>query len=199
MEYIISKLLSFYSWLLGFFSNEKDVSTKSMVKSDLITISGSVEFNTRIKEHKFYGGDKSNFVDVSFRHLIEAKTFEEILLERKKKSFFERIGDIIGLRLGESENIGDISEYSEAEFLKMLKDFNLDMAFRARLSRDFIAIKNSKRIIRSYENRIRCILGNILKKLRNFKEIYKRQHSFHFKNLDDYHSLILTNRNLVKV
>ena len=200
MKYILSIFITLINWPFSFNKNDKSISANKIIKTDLVTIDGFGDMNSNFKNQRFYGGDNSSYVNISFKHLVSAKDFEEFLLEKKKKSFLQRIGEVIGLRLGESDNIEDISEYSEADFLKMLRDFNLDIGCKSRLSRDFLDIKNSKRIIRSLENKIKSILVNIRKLLRNFKEVYKRQHSFHFKNLDDYHALILINRiELIKV
>ena len=166
-----------------------------------ILTSGSYKINSKV--NKFYGGGDFSFVDTdnTINYWLKAKNTEEILLEKKKKSFFERVAEVLdSLNSNQTLHSDDISKYSDEELIALIQDWNLDAYSYARLSQDFSEIKNSKRLIRSFENRIKCILGNIRKRLRNFKEVYKRQHSFHFKNLEDYHSLILINRiKLIKV
>jgi hypothetical protein len=162
--------------------------------------SGSYKLKTKV--NKFYGGGDVSFdLDNSVKHWLEAKNNEEFLLEKKKKSFFERVAEVLdSLNPNQTLSRDDISKYSDEELITLIQDWNLDAYSYARLSQDFSEIKHSKKLIRSFENRIKSILGNIRKRLRNFKEVYKRQHSFHFKNLDDYHALILINRiKLIKV
>lgn len=48
-------------------------------------------------------------------------------------------------------------------------------------------ILNAKRVLRVLSSRINFLLISIKKLLRNLRQIFTRQHSFHFKNLDDYH------------
>jgi hypothetical protein len=190
------------NWLHSFGrKNTEELSINTDESDFTILTSGSYKMNTKIK--KYYGGGDFSFVDGgnTINYWLNAKNTEEFLLEKKKKSFFERIGEVLD-SLNPNQTVGrdDISQYSDEELITLLQDWNLDAYSYARLSQDFSEIKNSKRRIRSFENRIKSILGNIRKRLRNFKEVHKRQHSFHFKNLDDYHALILINRiKLIKV
>ncbi|WP_338356923.1 hypothetical protein [Yeosuana marina] len=198
MEYIKTII----NWVHSFGGKKTEELSINIDESDFtILTSGSYKINTKI--NKYYGGGDFSFVDGdnTINYWLNAKNTEELLLEKKKKSFFERVAEVLD-NLNPNQTVGrdDISQYSEEELITLLNDWNLDAYSYARLSQDFGEIKNSKRLIRSFENRIKSILGNIRKRLRNFKEVYKRQHSFHFKNLDDYHALILINRiRLIKV
>lgn len=201
MEYIIFKITSILNWLnLNGRKNTEEISINCDESDFTIQTSGSYKSETKV--HKFYGGGDINIaINNSVKYWLEVKNNEEFLLEKKKKSFFERVAEVLD-SLNPNQTVGrdDISQYSDEELITLLQDWNLDAYSYARLSQDFSEIKNSKRLIRSFENRIKSILGNIRKRLRNFKEVYKRQHSFHFKNLDDYHALILINRiRLIKV
>jgi hypothetical protein len=160
----------------------------------------SNHFNSKIN-NKLGGNDANTYIDNTVNFWTEKKNNENFLLEKKKKSFFERVIEVLD---NISPNLvvprDDISDYSEEDLLRLLRECKLDAYSYATLSRDISDINNSKRRIRSFENRIKCILGNIRKKLRNYKEIFRRQHSFHFKNMDDYHALTLINKvKLIKV
>lgn len=65
---------------------------------------------------------------------------------------------------------------------------------------EFIAkledIAKAKKLLKILSTRINFLLGLIKKRLRNLRQIFTKLHSFHFKNLDDYHSTALTS-NLV--
>lgn len=137
-------------------------------------------------------GMHSNFDD-SLNYLISTKKLQEVILETKKKSFFEKVSEIL-MGSPDFKNVKEISHYSDEELIDILKGWDLDAYSYVQISQYLKDIRDSKRQIRKLEGRIKSILRNIRKMLRNFKEVFKRQHSFHFKNLDDTHSLILVNK-----
>jgi hypothetical protein len=156
-------------------------------------------YRLKTKVHKFYGGVMSSDLENSLSYLISTKNIHELKLEIQRKSFFERMSEELMGSL-DYKDINEISRYSEKEIIAILNDGDLDAFIHAQIFQDFNDIRNSSRLIRTLEGKIKSILGNIRKNLRNYKEIFKRQHSFHFKNLDDYHSLVLINRfELIKV
>lgn len=197
MNIILSLIESLSKAISSFFEKPyEEVIVDSLFKKN-DALSGSYVLKTKI--HKSYGGGMSSNVENSLSYLISEKNIQEVKLETKKKSFLEKLSEII-IGSPDHENVKKISRYSEKELKAMLDDWDLDAYIRIQISKDFNDIRNSKRLVRTLEGRIKSILGNIRKNLRNYKEVFKRQHSFHFKNLDDYHSLILINRiKLIKV
>ncbi|CAH8294171.1 hypothetical protein EV196_108244 [Mariniflexile fucanivorans] len=174
----------------------EEVIVDSLLKKNDVLRGGYV---LKSKVHKYYGGGMSSDLENSLSCLISAKSIQEVKLDTKKKSFFEKLSEIL-IGSPDYEDVKKISQYSEKEILAILNDWDLDAYVRVQISQDFNEIRNSKRLVRTLEGRIKSILGNIRKNLRNYKDVFKRQHSFHFKNLDDYHSSILINKfELIKV
>lgn len=54
------------------------------------------------------------------------------------------------------------------------------------------SILEAKRLLKALSKKIDFLLNLLKKRLRNLRQFFKKQHSFHFKNLDDYHSSALT-------
>ena len=62
------------------------------------------------------------------------------------------------------------------------------LAVYARLVQKFESIEGTKRLIKVISKQINFLVSLIKKRLRNLRQVFTKLHSFHFKNLDDYHS-----------
>ncbi|WP_299222195.1 hypothetical protein [uncultured Aquimarina sp.] len=54
-------------------------------------------------------------------------------------------------------------------------------------------VKKQYKLVQVLKKQIDFVLNGIKKRLRNLREAFTKTHSFHFKNLDDYHPLTLVN------
>ena len=50
------------------------------------------------------------------------------------------------------------------------------------------AVRNAKKLLRALTRQVNFLLNLVKKRLRNLRQVFTKLHSFHFKNLDDYHS-----------
>ena len=164
-----------------------------------------IGINLDSKVNKFYGG---GFPDVnnSINDLLIEKSIEELRLERAKKTLANSVRTALGLRKSIDydnaalEELVDLNKVKLQELQEWLKEYNFDDYSLVKITDDYQAITVSKDKLRLINRRIKIALNKIQKLTRNLKEHFKKNHSFHFKNLDDYHSSILINRfELIKV
>lgn len=141
--------------------------------------------NVEIKKHWINSNNRfENFSSGEFRDL-------KILLSREEISYKYNYDRIVA-RIKEMFQISNRDwrsgkNPSEKELLHTLSTLNLS-------TEDYQIIKGcvdklnlSRRLIKSLEGRIKYFIGRLLKHFRDLRVIFKRHHSFHFKNLDDYH------------
>ena len=135
--------------------------------------------------------------ELSINELTNALSFEETILDNQKASIRKRLEKHLSIvdSLDKKQIIDaildDVSKMNHREFYDFLIQYNLDAQTSALLSREYQIIRNSYHLVRSLQRRIKSILNAITKQLRNLRSFFTRNHSFHFKNLDDSHDTAL--------
>lgn len=149
------------------------------------------------KSRIFYSGNSEYNNDNSLSDLFIAKSQEEIIIEQAKKSLVERYNELLSVvkdDLYKPISLSKINSYDE--IIDSYRDIDIDFNIRASLYRDFKIIEESTIVLKTIIKSIKRIQDSVKKYLRDLKDTFTRNHSFHFKNLDDYHSLILINNSV---
>ncbi len=173
----------------GLLSNSYDVNDYVLVE-DLEDYYRGLRGKVSLKSDNNNPTYEGDYIDVSMTmsNLLIEKSIEEIKFEKAKKSFAERIREVLG-----TNKTFDVNEVRLEELHELFEKYKIDAFNCLKISDDFNDLQNSKNRLRAINRRVKYILNKSLQFVRNLKEHFKRNHSFHFKNLDDYHSLNLVN------
>ena len=100
-----------------------------------ILTSGSYKINSKV--NKFYGGGDFSFVDTdnTINYWLKAKNTEEILLEKKKKSFFERVAEVL-------DSLNNIDSNWGNAYIQNYKNLNSDLDQRIILHNQQVYLLN---------------------------------------------------------
>ncbi len=144
---------------------------------------------------KFYGVGVIHG-DISMNNLIAEKSIEEVTLKNSVQTLSSAIEEALGSK-NAAEAYIDFTKFKLQDLKDLFLQHNVDTYSCAQIADDFEFFKNTKNRLRAINNRIKVILNKIREFGRNLKEHFTKNHSFHFKNLDDYHSLNLVNSYIV--
>jgi len=109
-------------------------------------------------------------------------------LESLKESLIRSEGDSVDI-----EGL-DMEDLDMEASVPISRGFHISMSsWLRKIQEKYADLEKTKKLIRALSRQITFLLNKIKKSLRNLREVYTTHHSFHFKNLDDYHS---TNLNL---
>lgn len=86
--------------------------------------------------------------------------------------------------------VRNLSENLTIHYGNNLSLFDYDLA---ELLEELKEIKQQYKLVHVLQKKIDFVLNKIKKRLRNLRETFTKNHSFHFKNLDDYHPVTLVN------
>lgn len=138
-----------------------------------------------------------NYKDISVKNLIFEKSIEEINIKNSAHR--------LAINLRKIANSLDLAEvdFTEVKFKQIhtiLYKNSIDTYSCANIFNDFEILKISKNKLRTIKGFIKIAINKFPQLVRNLKKHFTKNHSFHFKNLDDYHSSILFNScELIKV
>lgn len=144
---------------------------------------------------KFYGGGIVH-EDISMKNLIVEKSIEEITFKNSIRSLANSLKEFISPKDIVANQI-DFSKVKLEDLHELFHRHSIDTYSCVQIANDYESLRTSKIRLRAINHRIKIILNKIRQLGRNLKEHFTKNHSFHFKNLDDYHSLNLVNSYIV--
>lgn len=148
------------------------------------------------KWKKKYAGSGFIHDDISMNNLLVEKSIEEVNLKNSLRSLANSVKEFLGTK-DAIECYIDFSKVKLEDLHELFNRHSLDTYSCAQIAHDYESLKASKDRLMAINHRIKIILNKIRQLGRSLKEHFTKNHSFHFKNLDDYHSLILVNSNIV--
>lgn len=167
----------------------------------------SLHFNTNVgslNDRVFYGGGEAINNSKSLAQNIALKNYAELELKKKEESLQARIDKITPPEIVIDDNIREsVRKLADSLIIDSSKFEPFARAFEnistlyisnkdyyeeyLEILRQYQDVKKIAKFVRSISKQIKFKLNLTKKRLRNLREIFTKQHSFHFKNLDDYH------------
>ena len=179
-------------WLINFFTEKKEMSESSKQRINSLEVHMYPNYHVLLKKHrKLYGGKNYNdYVKLSWDHLCFKISEQEYALEKEIEEFNKIIAEALKSKNAEH---ADLWKYSDSELFEMAVRHNISLNSYLNIVHSYSRIKTNTKLLKNLNKLAKKILSFIEKSLRNLKIFHRRNHSFHFKNLDDYHSIVLVN------
>lgn len=184
----------------GFFEKRMSVYDKALgiphnIHNDIKTLNAqvditSIDLNFKIKDfEKDLEVLKTAFGDIDICH-TEPMTIQKALPPDSIDiiSFDDIEASILPFKDLDYESLLSAVELQPLRGIELSPE-----AFYRQLLRKWEAVEDAKRLLRVLSRKVDFLIGQLNKTLRNLRHVFTKLHSFHFKNLDDYHS---TNLNL---
>ena len=130
----------------------------------------------------------------SIASLSNAINAEASKLSRSLKSLSEQIPKL-GIRAEDVLKFEDdsLAELPWEDIMQLVDYRELDSIGAYEFYRNVYNIRNSRIVINVLNKKVKRLRHSLVGCCRDLKEHFKKFHSFHFKNLDDYHSASLIN------